>query len=92
MAPLHLRESGSRALVLISVGLICATAGASLAQPTVPEWADGTLEDRGFVVVPGDGRSFEESYDVTTLKPKNEHLELYEAMRKEVADLGLALS
>ncbi len=38
------------------------------------------------------GRSFEESYDVITMRPKKEHLELYEEMRKEISDLGLALS
>jgi methylamine--corrinoid protein Co-methyltransferase len=38
------------------------------------------------------GRSFEESYDTTTLKPKKDHLELYENMKKEVADLGVPFS
>lgn len=37
------------------------------------------------------GKTFEETYDTTTLKPKEEHKELYRRMRTRISDLGVPL-
>jgi methylamine--corrinoid protein Co-methyltransferase len=38
------------------------------------------------------GRTFQECYDLKTVKPTKEHLEIYDRTRKQLEDLGLNLS
>ena len=43
------------------------------------------------LVNPPQGKEFTQCYDVTTCKPKDEWIKIYNSVRKELSELGLDL-
>ncbi|MFH1502217.1 MAG: DUF3160 domain-containing protein [Candidatus Eisenbacteria bacterium] len=64
MASLHLRQLPVTMVALVMTLLLGGAVTAGTAeQAGLPDWAEGVLGDRGFVVVPGSFRGFVETYD-----------------------------
>ncbi|MEM2739042.1 MAG: monomethylamine:corrinoid methyltransferase [Candidatus Bathyarchaeia archaeon] len=53
------------------------------------DWAKTIFEKHLKNKIPQKGKTFQECYDLKTLTPSREYIELYEKAKKEYADLGL---